>query len=456
MKEIIGSSVVILGYGREGRSTHQYLLKHYPDKQIAIADQNPVQPIAQTHEVFTGKDYLRNITRYDVVIRSPGVPLRLPDLQALREQGKHITSETNIFLSECEGIVIGITGTKGKSTTASLISNILSQEFPDVRLVGNIGKPALDFLDNAGKETVFVMELSSQQLEDSRYSPHIAVVLAIVAEHLDYHQKFQDYVDAKSNIVNHQKKDDYVVFNPVRKTIADIAKNSLGRAFCFSLKKAKGIRCYVQGDTIVAEIDPPKPQGIVSLSEIPLLGRGNLENVLASVSVGILMDVPIPKIKKAICEFTPLPHRLEFIGEQRGIRFYNDSISTIPQSTIHALEALGSDVQTLIAGGHDRGIDFSILGRFLAKQPVRTLILFPTTSQRIWDAVCKAMPKHSNRPHKFDVTSMNEAVKIAFERTRHGEICLLSPASSSFNLFRDYEDRGNQFKEAVLYFGKSK
>lgn len=452
MKEVIGSSVVLLGYGREGRSAHRYLLANHPDIKIGIADQQQVeQPVQEPSvELHIGENYLNSLVQYDVVVRSPGIPATLPALQRYRESGGRVTSATNIFFSECPGTIIGITGTKGKSTTSSLIARVLEENYPDVRLVGNIGRPALDYLPGAKEDTLFVAELSSHQLEDVRYSPHIAVVLAISPEHLDYYQDFSTYVNAKKNIIRYQRSDDIVIFNPSHKTTARLVRRGRAEQLRFSLERKQDVNCYTNEGNIFVHRNGKEPGFVMTTSEIPLLGEGNIENTLAAISVGLILDIPLSKICHAVREFKPLPHRLEFVGERQGIRFYNDSLATIPEAAIHALNALGKDVETLIAGGHDRGLDFSKLGQVIGEKEIKTLILFPPTGEKIWRAVCNAILQEDLRPKKYDVSSMEEAVKIAFDHTPLGKICLLSPASASFGLFANYEDRGNAFKNLVL------
>ncbi len=449
MKEIKGQSVVLLGYGREGQSTHKYLLENYPDIRIGISDQNPVEPIPGTQtQMYVGSTYLDDLQSYDTAIRSPGIPPHTPELQRFKELGKWVTTETNIFFSECPGTIVGITGTKGKSTTASLVYEIIKSQYDDSRLVGNIGKPALDSLPEATPSTIFIAELSSYQLEDIRYSPHISVVLAITPEHINYHGDFDSYATAKANIVKHQSKKDMVVFNPDHETTAKKTSLSKSQKFCFSLRKKQGVSCYVEQGKIYILNRRGEPKVIMKVDEIPLLGQGNLENTLAAVSVGFLVGISSKKTREAIRNFKPLPNRLEFVQERSGIRFYNDSLATTPEAVIHALEALGEDVETLIAGGYDRGLDFSILAKFLSKRKLKNLILFPETGEKIWQAIINYV-NPENLPQKYAVDSMEQAVNVAISNTSSGKICILSPGSASFNLFQDYEDRGNQFKKAI-------
>jgi len=455
MKEIKGKSVLILGYGREGKSVHKYLLENYPKLKIGIADkEKPEDLLNQKIELYTGPKYLDSVSLFDTVVRSPGIPATAPQLVKAKKQGIHITTATNIFFSQCKGKIIGITGTKGKSTTSSLIYEILRQKYPDVRLLGNIGKPALDYLENQNKNTIFVMELSSQQLDDVRYSPHIAVILEVLSEHLDYHKSVSRYRKAKANIVYFQKENDFVVFNPRHKSTASIVKKSRGREICFTNSGAGEGFCFVKNGTIYCKIKEGEIP-IVKIGEIPLLGPGNIENTQAAICVGMLLRVPLEKIRAGVKQFRPLSHRLEFVAEVKSIRFYNDSIATIPHATIHALKALGDDVQTIILGGYRRpGIDFSDLAEYLKKTKVENVILFPTTGRLIWREIKKAF-FDKKLPKKYEVNSMQEAVDIAFSNTQKGKICLLSPASASFGLFRNFEERGNLFKKFVLEKEKS-
>ncbi|MDO8639838.1 MAG: UDP-N-acetylmuramoyl-L-alanine--D-glutamate ligase, partial [bacterium] len=357
LKLMVSDSVLILGYGREGKSVHRFLLDRFPFIKIAIADREK-----------DGKDYLSRVKEFSTIIRSPGVP----------PSNKIMTSSTNIFFSVAPGRIIGVTGTKGKSTTSSLITKILQSTYQDVRLIGNIGAPSLDSLKNSNSKTIFVFELSSHQLVDCKFSPNVAVVLDVVPEHLDYYKDFSSYIKAKESIVRYQKTSDFVVFNPEHKISTKIAQKSQGAKITFS-----------QADIYK----------FMDVAKIPLLGKGNLENIMAAAAVGRLFDVPLEKIKKAVHNFVPLEHRLEYVGEFGKIRFYNDSLATVPQATIHALEALGDDVETLIAGGFDRGIDFSGLNKYLETSSVKNLILFPTTGKNIL----------KNKANRFNVSTMEEA-----------------------------------------------
>lgn len=415
MSEITGGKVLIVGFGREGKSTLSYLEKHYPEVKIAIADKNPDATKGLACEVYSGNNYLSEISNYDTVVKSPGIP---PD--PAFSKAKHLTTLTNIFFESCQGTVIGVTGTKGKSTTSSLIAHILSSTKQDVRLIGNVGKPALDYLADANSETIFVMELSSYQLMDIHYSPHIAILLPVYEEHLNYHGSFEAYWAAKANITKFQSKADYFLYYENNEICQKVALRSPAQRIAFAMLDFKS----------------------------KLRGAANKINIGAAVTAVKLLVPEEHKISEAVGTFVPLAHRIESIGVHRGIEFINDSLATIPEATIHALEALGQKVTTLIAGGFDRGINFSKLGEVLAKSSLKTLILFPDTGEKIEMALKSADPK--SKIKIFKTKDMREAVQAAYDSTRPGEICLMSPASTSYNLFKDYEDRGNQFKKFVL------
>ncbi|MDO8573833.1 MAG: UDP-N-acetylmuramoyl-L-alanine--D-glutamate ligase [Candidatus Daviesbacteria bacterium] len=383
---LIKQKVLILGFGREGKITLDYFRKNFPKTEVGIADKND------------GKNYLERLKDYDVIIKSPGIPY-LPEIKKAQKQGKIITSATNIFFQKCPGMIIGVTGTKGKSTTASLIYEVLKIGGMDAHLIGNIGKPALYLLDQLNENSIVVYELSSFQLEGLNKSPHIAVITNLYPEHLDHHGNFEDYRQSKFNITKFQTEKDYLICNK------DISVDT----------KAQ---------------------------RIPFTQNNSLDDTAPAKIVGELFKIPQEKINQAIKNFKPLPHRLELVGEFKGIKFYNDSLATIPQATIGALQALGENVETLIAGGFDRGIDYAILGEAIGKSNIKTLILFPDTGKKISEAV-------KSKIQSFNVSSMQDAVELAFKHTSLGKIALLSPASSSFNLFKDYADRGEQFKKYV-------
>lgn len=446
--ELIGDSFLIIGFGREGRSVHSFLQARYPEARIGIADrelgQRP-QGIDISTEIYSGPTYLAEAHSFSTVIRSPGVSIR--EVRPHLGVDSHLTSATNIFFAECPGKIVGVTGTKGKSTTSSLTAAILKQEFSDVRLVGNIGTPMLDHLHDASSATLFVIELSSYQLEDLKRSPDVALLLNIVPEHLDYHGGFDNYCDAKLSIAKHQTPRDLLIFNDSHPVLLERTANCRGTRMSFSEHSHSNAPIRVENDTIVVRKSGNRHE-VLPCTDLPVLGPGNLQNALAAITCAVALGVSIEKIQEGLRTFKPLEHRLEFVAERCGIRFYNDSLSTIPEALAHALVALGPDVETIIAGGFDRGVDMTMVGSALAASNVKNLILFPTTGEKIWRAAVTAQPNHRYR--RVDVENMDDAVQVAYDLTSPGKICAMSPASSSFSVFRDYKDRGDQFKDAVM------
>jgi len=426
--------ILIIGYGVEGRAAEQFLKKNCPDSEIGIADKKD------------GDDYLNKQNNYDLAIKSPGVR---PELVKIP-----YTTSTNIFFSNYRGKTIGVTGTKGKSTTATLIYEMLKKQGFDAYLAGNIGEPMINVLDklsdhpaspNRG-ESWTVLELSSFQLQDIKNSPNIAVMLMTSSEHLDYHKDEYGYIDAKRNIFRFQKESDLAVINRDYPASNESDILTEGKVFYVSRERETGSSCYVQGEKIWINRGG-QAEEIINIKDILLLGKHNLENVVASSMTAILAGVKKEAISEVLKTFSGLEHRLEFSGEKYGIKFYNDTLATIPEAAIEAVEAFSGEVETLIAGGHDRGLDYSELGRYLVKSSVTNLILFMPSGKRIWEEVVKAGGE--NKIKKFEASSMREAVLIASEETESGKICLLSPAAASFGTFKDYKDRGEQFKKEV-------
>ena len=430
--------ILILGYGVEGKAAEAFLKKHCPDITIGVADKKD------------GDDYLEKQHDYDLAIKSPGIHPKLVTIP--------YTTGTNIFFANYSGKTIGVTGTKGKSTTATLIYEIMQKAGGNVSLGGNIGRAALDILDNfldqkesgLKKDEWVVLELSSFQLQDVIMSPHIAVMLMTGSEHLDYHVDVSEYVDAKRNILRFQKSDDFAILNRDYPASNESEVYTDAKVFYISRERETDDGCYAFGDKIWVHRGG-KAEEIMKIADIRLLGKHNRENVCAAVMATTLAGVKKDEIAAVVKEFGGLEHRLEYVGEAYGVRFYNDSLSTIPDAAIEGIDAFDDQVETLIAGGYDRGLDYTFLGEFLAKSSVKTLILFPPSSERIWEAVVQAGGESKKK--RIDVTTMSQAVFFASEETTSGKVCLLSPAAASFGTFRDYKDRGEQFRDEVKKLG---
>jgi UDP-N-acetylmuramoylalanine--D-glutamate ligase len=431
--------ILILGLGREGFDSLSFFLSNCPGAEIGIADRiesDKLGPqfrdvMAKNPQIrsFLGKNYLLAINDYDIVVKSPGIPIHIAEIEQAFAQGK-ITSQTEIFFEQCPGMIIGVTGTKGKSTTSSITYEVLRAAGENVCLLGNIGTPMLSFLEGANDKSIFVCELSAHQLYNLKKSPHIAVLLNIYREHLDYYKDFDEYILAKANIAIFQAKGDILIFNSLNAEVSMIAGKSEGRKIAFNEYSWK----Y-----------PEKTN---------LIGSFNLENAKIAAIIGRELGISDEIINRAIAEFKPLENRLEFVGNFNGVDYYNDSLSTIQESAVAAIEGFGGRVQTLIAGGYERNQPFDKLAESILASRIKNLVLFPTTGQRIWEQIQKSAAANGKSARQAEITtffteSMEEAVLYARKKTIAGNVCLLSAASASFNNFRDYADRGNQFKACV-------
>ncbi len=393
--------ILILGYGVEGRAVSEFLQKVHPSAIVGIADQN------------TDPDYLAKQKQYDLAIKSPGISKKKITIP--------YTTATNIFFANIQNQIIGVTGTKGKSTTASLIYDILKTAGKRAHLVGNIGKPAILYLlKEISKEDIFVMELSSYQLDDIQYSPHIAVFLTIFPDHMQYHSSFNDYFTAKSHIVTFSKNTDYFVYNPDDPKIGELTKS------------------------IRAQPAPFIQKIPFNIEKIKLLGMHNVDNIRAAVTVGHVLKIEDSIIEKAIVNFHPLPHRLQIVGTYHEITFIDDGAATTPESTIYSLNTI-KNVDTLLIGGQDRGYDFSKLCKVIDELKIPNLVLFPDTGQTI----LVGLEKRAYSPNILKTSHMEEAVEFAFKQTRPGKTCLLSSASPSYSLWKSFVEKGQRYQDAI-------
>jgi UDP-N-acetylmuramoylalanine--D-glutamate ligase len=465
--------IVILGLGLEGRSTWRCLRAAFPEKTLGLADRlslkdlppETVQLIDRdpSLSLHLGDGYLSSLAEYEVIVKSPGIPLTLPGYRQAVAAGIEITSQTALFFSNFPGRIIGVTGTKGKSTTASLLHSILKRPFPDAGLVGNIGVPPLDALGDTEEKgetrQIFVYELSSHQLEGLRQSPQIAVLLNVVPEHLDYYESFEQYVAAKENITRFQSALDFLIYDSDHDLPRQIASRSQAQRIACSLIEPRKPGCFLSGDSLIYRAASGKEEQVVAVSDIRLPGKFNLMNVAAAVAAARAAGVPVTEMAEAIRGFQPLAHRLERVGTYGGVTYYDDSIATVPEATIAALDTLGDDVETILLGGTDRGLNFSSLAERLLRSGIKTVILFPPSGERIWKTFCEQAirERHESRANSrfrrghqnFFVKTMEEAVALAKRETAKGKICLHSPASPSFGLFRDYRERGDAFQRLV-------
>ncbi len=438
-------STLILGYGLEGKFAYSYLRKKYPDFIFGVADRQLPALNDKKINIFSGTNYLESIKAHEVIIKSPGFSDLAPELMAARSAGRDITSITNLFLSVYGKQTIGVTGTKGKSTTASLIYEMLKAGGKKAYLIGNIGFDPLEhLLTKFDKDKIFVYELSSYQLSSAKYSPHLAVFINIFPDHLPYHQGFNNYFSAKTNITNFQAQKDFFIYNENYPAIKKVASRTLASSISY-LKE-----CSVRGNNLYYHTEK-----IISLNDIKLLGKHNLMNIMAAICAAKIYKTPAPSIRKALIKFTNLDHRLEFVGRFKNIDFYDDAISTTPESTLVALEVFKDRLGTIILGGEDRGYKFEALAERLAELKVNSFVFFPNSGARIAQAIKSAYQKKKLGSLKILFTkSMDEAVKFSYQNTPAGKICLLSTASPSYTIFKDFKEKGNLFQAAIKKYKK--
>lgn len=458
IEELEKKRAIILGMGKEGLSTFLFLRNRSPLIELGCADKTPwsaldcnVRELMESDKnvkLFFGPEYLKNINDYEIIFKSPGIPPSIPELAAAEKAGKRISSNTNIFFEECPGTIVGVTGTKGKSTTASLICEVLKDGGYDARLNGNIGLPSLSSIEGATSSTVFVTELSSYQLTNLNSSPHIAVLLNIVREHIDYHQTFDAYINAKQTITRFQSKDDYLIFNASYKTPFEIAMKSSAKQISFGSEKTGYPGCFIENGYITF-FSNGNHERIIATHDVPLKGTFNLQNVMPAIAIGKIFSISNESIVHAVKNFTPLEHRLEFAGTFRGVSFYNDSLATVPEATIAAIQTFYPKKIVLIAGGYDRGQDFTDLAKVILSCNVKAVILFPATGKRLWEDIVMNSKETDKLPASIFVTNMRDGVNKSFNFAKESDIVLLSPGSVSFGCFKDYADRGIKFKTEV-------
>lgn len=419
--------IAILGFGVEGQSTYQFL-KGKGYNNLAIFD-----------EKLKGADIeneLNKLSEHDLIIRSPGIHKDHPRLKGL-----NVTSATQLFFELCPCTTIGITGTKGKGTTSSLIYEILKKAGKGVYLGGNIGIPALTFLDELDEDSIAVLELSSFQLHDCTKSPNIAIVLNTTSEHLDYHKDTQEYLQAKEAIVKYQNYDDAAIFNidyPYHKRYEDLTK---AKKYYISAKKTVAHGAYEQrGSLYLFE------EELIKTDKVGLIGPHNIENILPACIAANILKIPENIIKKVVKEFKGLPHRLEPIGEYKSVRFYNDSFSTTPETCMAAINSFKEPL-ILIAGGSEKHSDYDELGKLIAgKENLEEVILMGETAKRINESIQK---NKEIKPNITVVKKYRDAFDLALEKAWNNYVILFSPASASFDQFKNYKHRGEVFRNWV-------
>lgn len=460
-------SIAILGYGIEGKSMLRYLIDH-GFTQLTVCDQKESLDFPSHVQLCCGSDYLKNLRDFSVVYRTPGIsPLKKELVEAERE-GVVLSSLMQFFFDHCPCPIIGVTGTKGKGTTSTLIYKMLQSAGFETYLGGNIGEPPVNFLDRLNEKSIVVLELSSFQLQDLKKSPQISVVLNVTSDHMDYHRDKEEYLSAKEAIVKFQGEDDVAIFNDDYEYFQRYEKLTRAKKFYVSREKLVQNGAYIKRGGSLPGIyfvrdgkeeficTLRQPQGDNSGCDIGLIGSHNLENVLPAATVGRILNVPISTVQKVLRSFTGLPHRLEFVKSVTGVRYYNDSFSTTPDTSIAAVESFEQPT-ILIAGGSEKHADYTTWGeKVYGLESVRFVILMGQTAQKMEDALIRAEQKFlkegKRRANDFRVLhaiSLEEALTMAKVNAKVGWVTVMSPAAASFDMFKNYKERGETFKKFV-------
>ena len=441
-------TVAVIGIG----VSNQPLLKLLLDRGIAVTacdkkDRESLGIVAEQLEangcrLRLGEEYLDDLTE-DVIFRTPGMRPDLPQLTAAVERGSVLTSEMEVFFEVCPCPKIAVTGSDGKTTTTTIIAELLRRAGKTVHLGGNIGHPLLAETGSMKPQDVAVLELSSFQLMTMTHSPHIAVVTNLAPNHLDVHKDFQEYITAKENIFTHQSAEDIAVFNADNPYTLEEASRAVGRARMFSRQKELEDGVFLRGDDIIAQHDGAERQ-VMTTADIKLPGVHNIENYMAAIAAvdGLVPDEVIRDFAR---EFGGVEHRIELIRTLKGVRWYNDSIASSPSRTIAGLNSFREKV-ILIAGGKDKGISYESLGPVINDR-VKLLILCGATAGVIRQSTEQA-PNYEGL-EIVDVADDHQAVALADSRAQEGDVVILSPASTSFDRFANFMERGRAFKDIV-------
>ncbi len=428
-------NILIAGYGIEGEASYRYWSKD-PNNQITIADQKqPKKPVPNGVKLIIGDDYLSNLDEYDLILRTPAVNKYL-----FKTKAKVWTTANEVFL-KCPAPIIGVTGTKGKGTIASLIACILESAGKKVWLTGNIGSVLLEQLHDVKPEDIVVYELASFQLWDIEKSPHVAVVNLIEPEHLDVHPDFGDYIQAKVNIRKFQTDEDICFFHPNNEYAKQVAEASnKGKKVRFGIQDDGGV--YVKnGNFYINE------QNICSVQALQLVGPHNVDNACAAISVAKYYNIDNQQIENALRQFKGLPHRIEFVREVKGVKYYNDSFSSSTPAAVAAIKSFTSP-EILILGGVDRGGDFSHIAELISTSVnIKAVIIIGEIRTKLADVIRSYNPKADIQV--TDAKTMSEIFYLANSFAKPGDVVILSPGCGSFDMFKDFYDRGDQFKAEV-------
>jgi UDP-N-acetylmuramoylalanine--D-glutamate ligase len=444
--DVTNKRVLVVGLGKSGVASALFLKAR--GAHVTVSDTKPQDELKneipalldQGIAVETGGHGERTFRGQDLIVVSPGVPVDAPLLAQARALGEKVIGEIELAAEFFPGEIVAITGSNGKTTTTTLAGDVLAAGGLSTVVGGNIGTPAISLVERASAETIAVLEVSSFQLETIQtFRPRIAVVLNVTPDHLDRHRTFGAYADAKARIFENQRADDFAVLNADDPTCVGMAARTKAQVFWFSRKNEVKQGAQVHDGRILFR-DPKRQREIMLLSEIPLKGAHNVENVLAAVCVGALSGVEPEQIRKAVASFKAVEHRLEYVATIRGVEYYNDSKATNVDATIKALESFPANIH-LILGGKDKGSDYGVLNDLL-RQRVKQVYTIGAAAAKIESQIKGAT-------EIVHAETLQNAIKRAADSAQPGDVVLLAPACASFDQFRSYEHRGKVFKEVV-------
>ena len=436
------SNIAIVGFGKEGKSTYKFIRSKLKDIKLTIIDKvNAYEMLDELNndkniDVVYGDNYLDNLDRFDLIFKSPGVSFKELDRDSL---SKKITSQIEMVLEEVRDRTIAVTGSKGKSTTSSLIHHLIKCQDKKTVLVGNIGVPVFDEVDNYTEDTIIVMETSCNQLEFVDVSPHIGVIVNIYQDHLDTIGTLERYENAKMNMFLYQNENDFGIYDKDNKTINRKLKEMSIKSKLFNVSLESNADCYLDGDMIFLD-----NKELVNKNDIKrnILGDHNLKNIMMALKVIDILGLDVSKAINDIESFYGLEHRMERVGVFKDITFFNDTIATIPEATILACSTI-NDLDTLIFGGQDRGIDYGDFVKYLNESSISNFICMPTTGYKLSELL------DNSKHNVYKVETLEEAVKKAYEVTKKNRSCLLSPAAASYEAFKNFEEKGRKYKEYI-------
>ena len=449
---IRGRRVAVIGLGVSNIPLLDYLYSKgatvtvFDSRNIDDIPKDIIDKITKYSMAFSlGENYLKRLEGFDIIFRSPSCLPTKPEIEAEVERGAILTTEVEMLMRMCPGLIIGVTGSDGKTTTTTLIYEILKQEGYNCFLGGNIGIPLFTKIEEMTPDDIVVLELSSFQLMGMQVSPHISVITNITPNHLNVHSSYEEYIEAKKNIFKHQNENGIVVLNYDNEITRQCAKEAIGKIRWFSGTQKLDDGFIVDGD-VIKECEDKIRKHILNTKNVQLRGKHNYENIctaLAATKDLVSMDNAV----KTVSSFKGVEHRLELVREINGVKWFNDSVSSTPTRTIAGLNSYDEEI-VLIAGGYDKNLDYTPIAKPILDK-VKVLILLGATSGKIFDSVKAEEEKQNKKIEIYMCENLKETVELANKVAKEGQVVLFSPASASFDLFKNFADRGEKFKALV-------